>query len=94
MSTFVSISDARNNFPSLVNKVSKTMERVTITVHGQPTATLISNEELESILETAEILAIPGALASIKKSREQIKRGEVIPFEKIVGKTADEILNG
>ena len=93
MSNFISISDARNNLPSLVDKVNKGLERVTITVHGQPAATLISQEELESILETAEILAIPGALASIKKGRDQIKKGQVVPFEKVVGKTAEEILN-
>lgn len=83
MSTFVSISDARNNLPRLVDKVNKSMERVTITVHGQPAATLISNEELESILETAEILAIPGALQSIKKSRKDFKAGRFIPLSEL-----------
>ncbi len=78
MSTFVSISDARNNLPNLVNKVSKTMERITITVHGQPAATLISQDELESIQETAEILAIPNIKKDIEKSRKQFKKGEFI----------------
>ncbi len=81
MSNFVSISDARENLTSLVDKVNKNMDRITITVHGQPAATLISNEELESILETAEILAIPGALKSIKKGREQIKKGQFVELE-------------
>ncbi len=76
MSTFISISDARNNLPGLVDKVSKTMERVTITVHGQPAATLINNEELESILETAEIMSIPNIKKDIEKSRKQFKKGE------------------
>lgn len=83
MSNFVSISDARNNLPSLVDKVSKTMERVTITVHGQPAAILISQDELESILETAEILAIPGALESIKRGEKDIKAGRVIPLSEL-----------
>ncbi|TSC88085.1 MAG: Conserved protein of unknown function, putative antitoxin [Microgenomates group bacterium Gr01-1014_7] len=83
MSTFVSISDARNNFPSLVDKVSKTMERVTITVHGQPAATLISQDELESILETAEILSIPGARESINTGLKQAKAGKGIPLSKL-----------
>ncbi len=78
MSTFISVSDARNNLPGLVDKVSKTMERVTITVHGQPTATLISNEELESILETAEILTIPNIKKDLEKSRKQFKKGEFV----------------
>lgn len=54
------------------------MERVTITVHGQPAATLISQDELESILETAEILAIPNLKKDIEKSRKQFKKGEFI----------------
>ena len=83
MSNFVSISDARNNFPSLVNKVSKGQERVTITVHGQPAATLISQDELESILETIEISSIPGALESIKRSEKDIKAGRVIPLSEL-----------
>jgi len=52
------------------------MERITITVHGQPAATLISQEELESILETAEILSVPNIKKDIKRSREQFKKGE------------------
>lgn len=78
MSTFVSVSDARNNLPSLVDKVNKNMERVTITVHGQPAATLINQEELESILETAEILSVPDIKKDIEKSRKQFKKGEFV----------------
>lgn len=78
MSNFVSISNARNNLPSLVDKVNKGLERITITVHGQPAATLISQEELESILETAGILAIPNIKKDIEKSRKQFKKGEFV----------------
>lgn len=78
MTNIVSVSDARNNLPNLVSKVKKNMDRVIITVHGQPAATLVSSEELESLEETAEILSIPGALKSIKKGMEQIKRGQFV----------------
>lgn len=81
MSNFVSISNARNNLPRLVDQVNKNMDRITITVHGQPTATLINTEELESIEETNEILSIPGALESIKKGREQIRKGQFVKLE-------------
>ena len=73
---FVPISDARANLPDLVDKVDKNMERVTITVNGRPKAVLLSAEELESIEETAEILAQPGALEDIRESKRQIKRSE------------------
>ena len=81
MSKLVSVSDARANLPGLVSRVGKSMERVTITVNGKPMATLISEEELESIEETAEILAIPGALKSIKKGEKQIKKGQFVSLE-------------
>lgn len=57
------------------------MDRVVITVRGKPKVTLISQEELESIEETAEILAIPNIQEDIKKSKKQIKRGEYTRLE-------------
>lgn len=81
MSTFVGISDARANLPELVDKVSELNDRITITVNGKPKATLISAEELESIEETAEILAIPGALKEIREGEKQIKMGKFVRLE-------------
>ncbi len=81
MNSLISISDARANLPNLVAKISSTLGRVTITVNGQPKAILVSAEELESLEETAEILAIPGALESIRKGESQIRKGEFIALE-------------
>ncbi|KKQ38687.1 MAG: hypothetical protein US55_C0002G0023, partial [Candidatus Levybacteria bacterium GW2011_GWC2_37_7] len=53
MTNLISISDARQQLPNLVAKVNKYLDRVIITVKGQPKATLISAEELESLEETA-----------------------------------------
>lgn len=92
MSNFLGISDVRTKLPSLVSKVSKNLERVVITVQGQPKAVLLSPEELESIEETAEILSIPGARESIKQSRRQIKKGQVVSFEKVVGQSVSDII--
>ncbi len=83
MSDFVSISNARAKLPELVEKVDKHMERVVITVNGKPKATLISADELESLEETAEILAIPGAKKSILEGLKQAKRGQGIPLSEL-----------
>ncbi len=74
------ISDVRADLPSLVDKVSKYFDRITITVNGKPKATLVSTEELESLEETAKIMAIPNIKKDIAKSREQIKKGKYIPL--------------
>jgi len=47
MTNLVAISDARANLPELVSKVNKNMDRVIITVNGQPKAVVLSPEELE-----------------------------------------------
>jgi len=92
MSNLISVSDARTNLPSLVTKVSKTMNRVTITVNGKPKATLISQDELESIEETAEILSIPGAKEGIKRGLTDAKkgRGSDIPNGRVDGISTDD----
>lgn len=77
----ITISDLRANLPRLIDQVSERLKRFIVTVSGKPKAVVMSLEELESLEETAEILAIPGALASIKKSQEQITRGEFITLE-------------
>jgi prevent-host-death family protein len=93
MSNFVAISDARANLPKLIDDVATSLERVFITVNGQPKAVVISAEELESIEETAEILAIPGARDSIIRGMEDIKMGRLTPLEEVLkleyGSTSD-----
>lgn len=82
--TTLAISVARTNLPALVNKVNKYLDRVLITVNGKPKAMLISTEEIDSLEETAEILAIPGAKSSIRKGLAQIKQGKGVPLQKLI----------
>ncbi len=79
----ISITAARAKLPSLVKKISRGDDRVLITVNNKPGVAMISIDELESLEETAEILATPGALASIKEGLAEIKRGDYVPFEQV-----------
>ncbi|MEK7186331.1 MAG: type II toxin-antitoxin system prevent-host-death family antitoxin [Patescibacteria group bacterium] len=74
----MNISDVRSSLPEVVNKVSKNMDRVTITVNGKPKAVMLSPEELESLEETAEILAIPNIKKDLEESRKQFKEGKFV----------------
>lgn len=78
MSNFISISDARAILPDLINKISKNMDRATITVNGKPKAVVLSFDELESLEETAEFRPTPGALESIRKGKKQIENGQFV----------------
>jgi antitoxin YefM len=83
MTNLISISDARADLPDIVAKISKNMDRIIITVNGQPKATLISAEELESIEETAEVLAIPGVKQSAIRGLRQAKKGQGVSLAKL-----------
>ncbi|HEX2706192.1 MAG TPA: type II toxin-antitoxin system Phd/YefM family antitoxin [Candidatus Lustribacter sp.] len=60
-----SLADAKNRLSELVNAVQGTWERVTITKNGRPAAVLIAPDDLESLIETLQILSDPEAMAAI-----------------------------
>jgi prevent-host-death family protein len=82
----IAISDLRTNLPSLINQVSEGLKRLIITVSGKPKAVMMSIEEMESLEETAEILAIPSILKTLKRSREQARKKQGITLEELAKK--------
>ena len=64
-----SLADAKNRLSELVNAVQGTWERVTITKNGRPAAELMAVEDLESLVETLEVLTDPEAMAAIAENR-------------------------
>lgn len=79
MTNLIAISDARAKLPELVNKVSNNMDRVVITINGKPKAVLVSEEELSSLEETAEIFSEnPNILKDLAASDKQIKEGKYV----------------
>ncbi|MCL4352934.1 type II toxin-antitoxin system Phd/YefM family antitoxin [Patescibacteria group bacterium] len=75
-------SKARANFFDLLTQVEQAGQ-ILITRYGKVKAVLVNPDELEGFEETREILAIKGALASIRRGEKQIKKGEIVPFTKI-----------
>lgn len=64
-----SLADAKNRLSELVSAVQGTWERVTITKNGRPAAVLMAVEDLESLIETLEVLSDPEAMAAIAEDR-------------------------
>lgn len=64
-----SLADAKNRLSELVSAVHGTWERVTITKNGRPVAVLMAVEDLESLIETLEVLSDPEAMAAIAEDR-------------------------
>ena len=83
MTKFTTVTNARANLPELVKRVSKTMDRIVITVNGQPKATLMSQEELDSMEATMDVLSDSKLMKAIRQGEEDIKKGKFITLEQL-----------
>lgn len=83
MTHLISISNVRARLPALVDKVNKKLDRVTITVNGQPKAVLVSAKELESLEETLEILSNPKLMKDLKKAEKEVEEGKYITLDQL-----------
>ena len=83
MTKTLPITEARNNFPTLVDRANKLMDEYIITVNGKPAAVLMSAQEYESWKETEEIRSDPELVKAIKEGEEDFKKGRFVTFEQL-----------
>lgn len=74
--TTLSLAEAKSHLSELVGRVNTQHERVTVTVHGKPSAVLIATDDLESLEETIAILSDPDTLRRLTASEAELARGE------------------
>ncbi len=73
--TMLSLAEVKSHLSELVGRVNSQHERVTVTVHGKPSAVLIAPEDLESLEETIAILSDPDTLSRLAVSPSRRLRG-------------------
>jgi prevent-host-death family protein len=76
MSEFASVADAKAHLSELVARVGSQHDRVTVTVHGRPTAILLAVDDLEALEETIAVLSDAAALHALNKADAELARGE------------------
>lgn len=76
----VTTTDARSNLFHIVKRTAKGHVPTKIS-SKDGNVIVISEDDYESLLETAELLSIPGLKQSIAKSDKEIKNGDVYTFE-------------
>lgn len=77
-------TDARREFFELVKGAAKRHQVYRIS-HRQGSVVLLSEEDYDSLIETLELLSIPGFRKSINKSVREVKKGETYSFEDVFG---------
>jgi antitoxin YefM len=80
----VPLTEAKTHLSELVERVGREHDRVTVTKNGRVAAVLISQEELAGLEETLDILSDPDPMTSLRKSRRQAAKGELVDLESIV----------
>ncbi|PIR54645.1 prevent-host-death protein [Candidatus Peregrinibacteria bacterium CG10_big_fil_rev_8_21_14_0_10_36_19] len=78
----ITTTDARSNLFNIVKKTAKGHVPTKIS-SKDGNVVMISENDYESLLETAELLSISGLKESISKSDKEIEKGEVYNFEEI-----------
>ena len=75
MSETRSLADVKAHLSELVAQVGAQHDRVTVTVHGRPTAVLVAVEDLESLEETIEILSDSSMLRALADADAELESG-------------------
>jgi antitoxin YefM len=76
MSETMALADVKAHLSQLVQRVTTQHDRVTITVHGRPSAVVLSVDDLEALEETIAILSDHDALRQLAASDAELARGE------------------
>jgi antitoxin YefM len=76
--TVLSLGDVQSHLAELVGRVRDQHERVTVTVHGRPSAVLIAPEELETLEETLAIMRDAATMNRLAESDAELARVEYV----------------
>lgn len=76
MTEIMSLAEAKAHLSELVSRVGRQHDRVTVTVHGRPSAVVVSIDELEALEETIAVLSDEAALRQLADAEGEIARGE------------------
>ncbi len=79
----LSITKARENFPTIVNNAKNKFDQYVITVNGEPAAVIISADQYDSMKETDEILADKELMKAIRQGEKELKEGKFYDWEDV-----------
>ena len=75
MSETRSVADVKAHLSELVARVGAHHDRVTVTVHGRPTAVLVAVEDLESLEETIAVLSDTDVVRALADADAELAAG-------------------
>lgn len=80
----LSITEARNNFFKITDRVQKSGDVFTLTERGRPKVVIMSVDEFDSWQETLEIMSDSELMTDIKDAKKDFKKGDYITLEEVL----------
>ena len=77
------LGEAKAHLSELVGRVHDHHERITVTVHGHPSAVLVAVEDLEQMEETLAILRDADTMRRLAESDAELARGETVSADEL-----------
>ncbi len=78
-----SLAHAKAHLSEIIDEVEATQEHIVITRRGKPAALILGVDEYESIMETLDLVATPGAFERIKQAEADIADGNYVTAEQL-----------
>jgi antitoxin YefM len=81
------LKDVKNRLSEVVDKVEREHQRVVITKHGRPAAVMVSEDDLESLEQTLDVLSRPALIKQIRESLNDLRDvgAEVLSKDEALG---------
>jgi len=79
--TTIPLAEARQNFSALVEQAVTTHQRILVTRNGAPAVWVIADDDLESIMETIDVLADAAAMRDVAESTADADSGRHFTVE-------------
>jgi antitoxin YefM len=76
--TTLPLGEVKTHLSELVGRVHDHHERVTVTVHGRPSAVIVAVEDLERLEETLAILRDAATVTRLAESDAELARDESV----------------
>ena len=82
---FLSISEAKNRLPDVIQQMEHKQEVIGIMRDGVPSAVLLSMEQFERLMETGEILSDQKSMRALRRSLKQAEKGQWVSLCGVFG---------
>jgi antitoxin YefM len=80
----ITATDARRNFFQIVKGATE-LHKIYRIQHPKGSVVMLSEEEYDNLVETLELLSIPGLLESLDRSVRQIDDGDTYSMDDVFG---------